>query len=161
MSNLSRRSLVTSAAALPALAVPAVAAPSTDPQLLALAERLKVLLPRATALRRHCARLNKQARGDLPQGFGNNENQMRIYQIRRKRNGGDKTWKEFNEVSPEMEDVGNAILEIPSTDPIGQGIRAAAALALDEHDTMNGFNMRGLLWEMAERAGFERPEEKA
>ena len=59
-------------------------------------------------------------------------------------------------MSPEVEVVGQAILEIPSTDPIGQGIRAAAALALDEHDTMNGFNMRGLLWEMAERVGFDR-----
>jgi hypothetical protein len=48
------------------------------------------------------------------------------------------------------------ILEIPSTDPVGQGIRAAAALALDLPDCENGFNMRGLLWEMAERAGFDR-----
>jgi hypothetical protein len=30
---------------------------------------------------------------------------------------------------------------------------------IDEDHTANGFNMRALLWEMAERAGFERPEE--
>ena len=99
MSALSRRSLVTSAAALPALAVPAVAAPITDPQLLVLAERLKVLFPRATALRVRVSELYEQAKAGLPMGFGNNKNQVRIFQIRRKRNGGDKAYEEFNAVS--------------------------------------------------------------
>jgi hypothetical protein len=33
---------------------------------------------------------------------------------------------------------------------------ARAYAAVDEHDIENGFNMRNVLWEMAERAGFER-----
>src|SRR4029079_12559685 len=101
MSALSRRSLVTSAAALPAAAiVPAVAAPSTDPKLLALGERLKVLFPNATR-----ARLTELRRQ------------------RYKRNGAKKAWEEFSAAWSEIKDVGEAILKIPSTDPIGQGIR--------------------------------------
>jgi hypothetical protein len=48
-----------------------------------------------------------------------------------------------------------AILRIPSTDRIGDGIRAAASLALNG-DCENAYHMADILWEMAVRAGFER-----
>ena len=80
MSNLSRRSLITSAAALPALAVPAVAIaateplPATNPELLALGERLKVLMPLYEALKLKSRRLRDEALAGLPYGFGLKDN---------------------------------------------------------------------------------------
>ena len=55
MSKISRRSIVASAAALPALAVPAVTQINNpDAKLIALGERLKVLMPCVAALGLKC-----------------------------------------------------------------------------------------------------------
>ena len=67
-------------------------------------------------------------------------------------------YEEWSGACSELSDLAQAILDIPSTDSIGAGIRAAAALALDD-DCENAFSMEDLLWELAARAGFTRPEE--
>jgi hypothetical protein len=156
MSALSRRSLVTSAATLPALAVPAVAVAATDPNLLALGERLRALFPKERALGVKFHQLSDECKAGLPIGFMQNKNCRRIHEIRSKRNGRDRTWAEWDAATDELNEIAGAILEIPATDRIGEGIPAAAALALDEDDCDNGHNMRALLWDMAERAGFDR-----
>ena len=127
MSNLSRRSLVASAAALPALALPAVAA--TNPELLALGERLKPLIPRIAVARRKA-----RATSD------------------------DRAYDEWNAADEEMRPIADAILKIPAVDPISQGIRAAAALALTD-EPEDADHREDILWEIAARAGFERPPE--
>jgi hypothetical protein len=164
MSTLSRRSLVTSAAALPALAVPAVAVaateplPETNPELLALGERLKVVMPLYESLKLKSRRLNGEAQSGFSDGWGLKDKYWRLYQKRRAKNGGDRAYAEWNPVSEEQNEVALAILKIPSTDRIGDGIRAAAALALDDDDHENAFTMEDVLWEMAGRAGFSRPD---
>jgi hypothetical protein len=129
-----------------------------NPDLLALGDRLRVLLPKARALGAKFRRLNEESRADLPIGFALQENFQRIFEIRSKNNGRNRAYAEWNDAGTELNEIANAILDIPANDRIGEGIRAAAALALDEHDCENGFNMRAMLWEMAERAGFVRSE---
>ena len=63
--------------------------------------------------------------------------------------------RRWNAASVEQDAVARAILRIPSTDRIGDGIRAAASLALDD-DRENAYDMAEILWEMAARAGFTR-----
>jgi hypothetical protein len=164
MSNLSRRSLVTSAAALPALALPAVAIAATEPllatnpELLALGERLKVVMPLYEALKLKSHRLAAEAQAGLPDGWGLKDKYWRIYKKRSAKNGHARARIEWNAASTELEEISRAILEIPSTDRIGDGIRAAAALALDDDTHENAFEMEGVLWEMAAHAGFSRPD---
>jgi hypothetical protein len=156
--HTSRRSLIISAAALPALAVPTVAGAAVNHDLLVLGERLRVLLPKARALGVKLRQLTEESRADLPTGFMMKENFRRIYEIRSEKNGRGRARDEWVDASTEVAEIAEAILEIRPTDRIGEGIRAAAVLALDEPDCENGFNMRAMLWEMAERAGFVRSE---
>jgi hypothetical protein len=155
---LCRRSLVSSIVALPALAVPAVAQVNNpDAKLIALGERLKVLMPRVAALGLKSHTLNKEACAGFPNGWGMDDKLNRTFKERGAKNGYYQAYDEWNEACSELSDLTQAILDIPSTDPIGDGIRAAAALAID-HDFENAYNMEDLLWELAARAGFTRPE---
>ena len=67
-------------------------------------------------------------------------------------------YEEWSGACSDLSELAQAILDIPSTDSISDGIRAAAALARDS-DCQNTFDMENLLWELAARAGFTRPEE--
>ena len=159
MSNLSRRSLISSAAALPALAVPAVAQINNpDVTLIALGERLKVLMPRVAALDLKSGALHKEARAGFPNSWGMDDELLRAFKERGAKNGYHQAYEEWSGACSELSDLSQAILDIPSTDSIGDGIRAAAALAHD-NDCENAFSMKDLLWELAARAGFTRPEE--
>jgi hypothetical protein len=115
MSALSRRSLVTSAAALPALAVPAIAA-TADADLLSLGERLRALLPKERALRVKVHHLSEECKAGLPIGFMQNKNYRRIHEIRSKRNGRDRAYDEWTAASEELNEIAAAILEIPASE---------------------------------------------
>ena len=159
MSDMTRRSIVASAAALPALAVPAVAQINNpDVTLIALGERLKVLMPRVAALGLKSHALHKEARAGFPNGWGMDDELLRTFKERGAKNGYHQAYEEWSGACSELSDLAQAILDIPSTDSIGDGIRAAAALAHD-NDCENAFSMKDLLWELAARAGFTRPEE--
>jgi hypothetical protein len=153
--NLSRRAIVAGAASVPALALPVAAGaiPATDPELIALGERLKVMM----CLKSRA--LHREAQRGLPQGYGADEQLFAVYQEKNAKNGGDQAYEEWNAASSELSDLAKTILDMPSADRVGDGIRAAASIALDDDDRGNAFNMADVLWEMAERAGFTRPEE--
>jgi hypothetical protein len=158
MSNLSRRSLVASAAALPALALPAVAA-STNPELLALGERLKPLFPRVAAARLKSRALSDEACEGLTNGFGWEKHpDHALWQERLAKNGHDQAYDEWNTADEEMNSIAEEILKIPAIDPMGESIHAAAALALND-EPENAYHLEDILWKIAARAGFERPPE--
>jgi hypothetical protein len=152
MSKLSRRSIVASAAALPALAVPAVSIAATMPPedteqdyacgmiLFCLGERLKALMPRVAAAKLKSGMLHEEARAGLPDGYGVDDAIFRIWEERTAKNGHGQAYEEWNAVSTEQNEVARAILEIPSPDRISDGIRAAASLALND-DCENAYNM--------------------
>jgi hypothetical protein len=153
----SRRSVIIGAAVIPALTVPAVAQiDRPDARLIALGERLKVLIPHAAELKLKATPLRKEAIAGLPEGWGLNDELSRIFQERATENGYHQAYDEWSDACSELFDVARAILEIPSTDAVGDGIRAAAALAFD-HDCENASNMKNLLWDLAARAGFTPP----
>jgi hypothetical protein len=83
---------------------------------------------------------------------------LRTFKERAAKNGYHQAYEEWNVACSDLSDLAQAILDIPSTDSIGDGIRAAAALARDV-DCQNAFNMENMLWELAAHAGFTRPEE--
>jgi hypothetical protein len=74
-----------------------------------------------------------------------------------KQNGYHRVSKKWNAAGRVEAKIARAILRIPSTGRIGDGIRAAAALILDSPDLENGFETRELLWEIAVRDGFTPP----
>ena len=159
MSDMTRRSIVASAATLPALAVPAVAQINDpDAKLIALGERLKVLMPCVAALGFKSHALHKEARAGFPDGWGMNDELHRTFNERAAKNGYHQAYEEWSGACSELSDLAQAILAMPSTDSIGDGIRAAAALARDS-DCENAFSMEDLLWELAARSGFTRVEE--
>jgi hypothetical protein len=127
--NLSRRAIVAGAASVPALALPVAAGaiPATDPGLIALGERLKVMMPRVTALGLKSSALREEALSELPQGWGSNKQIFALYKEKRTKNGGDRAYEEWNAASSELNDLAETILEIPSNDRVGDGIRAAAS----------------------------------
>jgi hypothetical protein len=161
--NLSRRAIVAGAASVPALALPAAAGagaiPATDPELIALGERLKVMMPRVAALGLKSHASYDEACADLPAGWARDGEHMRIFNERSAKNGHDRAYDAWNAASDELHILARAVLNMPSADRVGDGIRAAASIALDDDDRGNAFNMADVLWEMAERAGFTRPEE--
>jgi hypothetical protein len=73
-----------------------------------------------------------------------------------KQNGYRRASQKWNAASRVEAKIARAILRIPSTGRIGDGIRAAAALILNS-DLDNGFEARELLWEIAVRDGFTPP----
>ena len=151
MSALSRCSLVTTAATLPALAVPAVAiAATTAPELLVLGEQLKVAWPQAAAWERKYRVLNEES---FPNGWALRKEHFSLYKKRQAEAGADVAYDKWNDADKEARRIAEAILEIPSADRVGDGIRAAAALVCDWDCEGCGCE---LLWEMAERAGFDR-----
>ena len=56
----------------------------------------------------------------------------------------------------EIHRLAKAILKLPSDSRIGDGVRAAAALAIND-DIENAYETKEVLWEMAARAGFTPP----
>jgi hypothetical protein len=164
MQSLSRRSLVATAAVLPALGVPAAAfaTTDTDSRLLVLGEKLKPLWAKREALRQEvastreiCEAAAKAIHGDEP-GWGLNKAAWREYERMSQETGHDQLSDAFENVCNDVQKVAEAILEIPSHDPIGDGIHAAAALAIDD-DVENGFALVAVLEQMAHRAGFTLP----
>jgi hypothetical protein len=82
-----------------------------------------------------------------------------IFDERAEKNGYRKAHREWSAALEVARGIAETIFDTPTNDPIGDGIRAYAALVIDERDCDNGWNMRDVLLKMAERAGFERPEE--
>ena len=68
----------------------------------------------------------------------------------------DVLYAQVDELWGPIEEIARAILSIPSTDRICDGIRAAASLVLNE-DCENAYEMAEVLREMAQRAGFTLP----
>jgi hypothetical protein len=106
--HTSRRSLIISAAALPALAVPTVAGAAVNHDLLVLGERLRVLLPKARALGVKLRQLTEESRADLPTGFMIKENFRRIYEIRSEKNGRGRARDEWADASTEVDEIAEA-----------------------------------------------------
>jgi hypothetical protein len=171
MSNLSRRALLSSAVALPALAVPAVAlpvpTPSSTPQpqteLLALGEQLKPLLAeihRLTPKHRKLYREADATAGDPPRSLDEIQERNARFSAMATKNGYYKLCDQLNPIDGEAWRIAKRILMIESTDRIGDGIRAAAALVLDEPSYMDR-EAGTVLWQTAARAGFSVPADQA
>jgi hypothetical protein len=64
-----------------------------------------------------------------PKGWGINKEAMREFDRVADKNGYSRLRKALNDVDDKVREVAEAILEIPLTDRIGDGIHAAAALA--------------------------------
>jgi hypothetical protein len=190
MPNLSRRHLVTTAAALPALAlaaaVPAVAIPLSAPattaspllpqaaaaavmpvecssELLGLGEQLKPLFTAWLKLKPRCSRAYQVAFDQAGfAGLGDNRTEKQQAEAERKFNeackqsGYDPLYKRVNALSDKRGKMARAIYKLKANDRIGDGIRAAAALVLND-DLENGYEAEEILWEMAARAGFTPP----
>lgn len=180
-STLTRRAIVAGTATLPvALAVPVLA--STEPvnpataKLVALGERLKPLLVQNFELspRVHKAHRDAQAAAgyfkllehERITGSRPTERQRkraeRRFQETRKQTGYDKLYVQWNELCGKMHEIAELILEIETTDSIGDGIHAAAALVLgndidDWHAQHDYTETEVLLWKIAARAGFPMP----
>ena len=58
-----------------------------------------------------------------------------------------KAWSQWGDAQATVQRLAEEILEPPSNDLIGNGIRAYAALVID-HDHDNAFHMSDPLWEM-------------
>jgi hypothetical protein len=154
----SRRAVVIGAAMIPAFTVPAVAQiDNPDARLIALGERLKVLIPHVAGLKFKVTPLHKEAIVGMPMGWATNDELSRKFEERATANGYHHAYDEWSDACSQLFDVAQAILQIPSTDAVGDGIRAAAALAFD-HDCQNASNIKNLLWDLAARAGFARLE---
>jgi hypothetical protein len=179
--NLSRRhalrQLLTAAAAgaagaasVPVLALPAVAtavpvadATSVNPQLLALGERLKAAWAKVSELDpSELYEACRKAAGFEQLGDDRTEEQRKAaehrFKVMASQNGYHRVSRKWNAACRINNQIARAIMEIPSTERMGDGIRAAAALVLND-DCENAFEMADVLWEMAARAGFTRPEE--
>jgi hypothetical protein len=158
--SLSRRSLVTSAAALPALALPAVAIaaePSTNPTLLALAEQLKPVWARLQSIEPERHRTYEEAKAGLPQGWAlDKEGHYRTWRERGTTNGYFELSKATNNLQEQIYQLTDAIREIPSTNRMEDAIRLAAILMrYDDQDCC----YQDELWEIAAPAGFALPWE--
>jgi hypothetical protein len=173
----SRRTLVTSAAALPALAVPALAAmaspipapvpitpdvPQLDDELLfKLGEQLKPLLVELQRVRVPCHAAYEQAFeaagfDKFPPGTRTEKQQAACrarFKAAAKKNGYSKLMDQLDRVHPKAFRIAKRILKIEPTDRIGDGIHAAAALVLDEPSYME-YAAGTVLRQMAARAGF-------
>jgi hypothetical protein len=169
-SNLSRRTLVSSAVALPALAVPAVALPAATPsstpqtqtELLVLGEQLKPLLAeihRLTPKHRKLYREADAVAGDPPRSLDEIQERNARFGAMAKKNGHYELCDQLNPINDEAWRIAKRILKIESTDRIGDGIRAAAALVLDEPSYMDR-EAGTVLWQMAARAGFSVPADQ-
>jgi hypothetical protein len=115
-------------------------------------------MPRAAAAKLKSRMLYEEALVGLPRGFANDAALYRTWKERCAKNGHEQASTEWEAAGIEQDEVARAILEIPSLDRIGDGIRAAASLALNE-DCENAYTMADVLWEMAARAGFTRPDD--
>jgi hypothetical protein len=128
MSNLSRRSLVTCAAALPVLAVPVLASAAAgesdaDAELIALGERLKAASANTAKLKRG-------------------------------------PWEKWNAAVGIEDMIANQIFKMQANTRMGEGVRAAAALVLND-DVEGMHEIAEVLWEMAARADFRPPSDIA
>jgi hypothetical protein len=158
--NLTRRSLVTTAATVPALAltaIPAAAAlsptastmPPTRAELVALGEQLKPLfvaqwdfLPKLYA----AYRIAVDAADYKNLGYNRTEEQQkeadRRFQEAAEKFGYYKLYKQWGDLREKMYKIARSILAIEATDRIGDGIRAAAVLVLgDDDDTRYEVNV--------------------
>jgi hypothetical protein len=164
MSKLSRRSLVSSVIALPALAVPAVASASmptadtSQPELLALGEQLKPLFAEWQRLDPLVSAAYQQAMEDagfykFPSGTRTRQQQAACeagWKVAAKQSGYSKLYRQLNPICSKADQLAKRILEIEATDRVGDGIHAAAALFLNEPDGWSGEVLR----RMATKAGF-------
>jgi hypothetical protein len=173
MPNLSRRHLVTTAAALPALAVvaavPAVAAVTASPaaapiveaanidaELIALGERLKVAIEEADRLGEPVHRLYRACRkaARFEDHSEPRDECFARFDAKKKDNGYGRAYKKWNAASNVKFRIARAILKIPSNSRVGDGICAMAAI-VDEQDMYSKDS--SVLWNMAARAGFTTP----
>jgi hypothetical protein len=123
------------------------------PELPVLGEQLPLAWPQAAALKRKYLSLSERSIAGLPNVWASKEEHFSLYKKRQAETGADIAYDKWNDADKEARRIAEAILDIPSTDLIGDGIRAAAALTLDED--CEGYGCE-VLWEMAERAGFDR-----
>ncbi|MGO9628190.1 MAG: hypothetical protein ACLPXW_04240 [Xanthobacteraceae bacterium] len=129
-------------------------------EFIALGERLKAMMPRVAALGLKFCSLHDEASADLPVGWARDSEHLRTFKERSAKNGRDRAYEAWNAASSELYALARAILKIPTNDRSGDGIRAAAALALN-HDCDGAWEMADMLWEMAARAGFRPPADVA
>jgi hypothetical protein len=174
-SKVSRRLLVTGAAALPALAVPTIASAGSDragypvthpdPRLLALAEELKPVWSRLCFFdpQRLAAAKEAQAESEALHlemtgtkvGSGLNATADQKFWRVSEENGYLRLADICEALFTEVIRLADAILEIPAADRMGDAIRLAAILMKYPDDDCS---YSDLLWEMAAPAGFTKPD---
>jgi hypothetical protein len=182
--NLSRRAILAGAASVPALALPAAAAvalpavvepaapapaaavvevPNPDAALIALGEQLKVASAKAAKLNRvssrlHDACLEASRYADYPDRLGNPE-AKRAFHAMSKTNGYSEAADKWNDACELQNKLARAALKIPSNGRVGDGIHAAAAMALNDDYISSEYapEAQELLQEMSARAGFPVP----
>jgi hypothetical protein len=156
MHNLSRRHLVTAAAALPALAGSAFAADHPDAKFVALGERLKVANAEADRLGKPVHRLHgacmKAAR--FEEDCEPYAECFARFDAKSKETGYSAACDKWNVAVDAQVRIARAILKIPSSSRIGDGIRVMAAM-VDHQDIP--CQKSPMLWKMAVRVGFDLP----
>ncbi len=183
LQNLSRRAILAGAASVPALSLPAVVAaaperattapvsataideatiataPDPDAKLLALGERLKAAAAEADKLDAgslHKACTDAADYQTLPVEVAKSR-----FKAMAKQNGYDDAWKKWNAASNVEHKIATAILKMPANSRVGDGVRAFAALRLNEHDVDETTEAAEVLWGMAALAGFRPPAQIA
>ena len=155
--------------AAPASTAAVVELPNPDAALIALGEQLKVAIAKATKLERLSSRLYEAcmqagekalgaAGGDLSKYRTNRQQQAmdRAWKAMAKKNGYGEAADKWNNALDLRDKLAEAALEIPSNSRIGDGVHAAAAMALNR-DLDETYEIGDLLHEMSARAGFPVP----
>jgi hypothetical protein len=167
--------VVAAATALPALAkaspimsetaAPVIApdAPDPDAALRALGEQLKAAS--AEAVRLEPRRLydecwNASGFDKRPKGRANAAARRR-FDAMAEQNGYRKASERWNVACRRERRIAKAILRVPAHTPIGEGVRAAAAIAIDEPDLDSTMETTKMVWGLAVRAGFTPPADIA
>jgi hypothetical protein len=179
--NLSRRAILAGAASVPALALPAAVAvalpaiiepaaaaptaaavvelPNPDAALIALGEQLKAASSKPAKLnaRRLYQACRKAAghRHDMTQKQRDAAHHR--FKAMSKENGYSEAANKWDAASKAENKLASAILKIPSNSRIGDGVHAAATIALNDEYMEDTPEVREFLQEMSARAGFPVP----
>jgi hypothetical protein len=92
-----------------------------------------------------------------PNGWGLNEVARQKFKQISDENGYSHLWDITAALSTEVQRITDAILQIPSTDRLGDAIRLAAIL-MKKHSEDEDCYYSLPLWEMAAPAGFTKPD---
>jgi hypothetical protein len=175
MNMLVKSSAVVAATALPALAAavpiksetatPPIAPGATDPDaaLIALGEQLKAASAEAARLeprRLYDECWNASGFDKSPKGRANVAARRR-FDAMAEQNGYREASERWNVACERKRRIAKAILRVPAHTPIGEGVRAAAAIAIDEPDLDSAMETTKMVWGLAVRAGFTPPADVA